>query len=97
MKNHVKSFGDYLNESKFYHAIPQGELKLRDQFKELSDREKEEFSDLAKELDELNVLARFKKGMSKYKSLSVLKRAMRSAIKAAKAERVNESARKPHW
>lgn len=67
-----------------------GEVKLRDKYKELSNDEQDEISDLAKELDELDALASFKKGMSKYKSIPVLKRAMQARIKAAKDNMANE-------
>jgi len=82
MKNQVKKFSQFVNESKFYHALPQGETRLRDQYRELAAGEQSEIQEMAKELDELNILSEFKKGLSKYKTIAEIKKAMQQAIES---------------
>jgi hypothetical protein len=85
MKQIVKNFGRFINEAKFYHALPQGSTRLRDQYRELAAGEQEEIQDLAKELDELNILSRFKKGLSKYNTIAEVKKNMQEAVDAGKS------------
>jgi hypothetical protein len=86
MKQVVKNFGQFINEAKFYHALPQGSTRLRDQYRELSTKDQDEIQDLAKELDELNILSRFKTGLSKYKTIAEVKKAMKEAVKEMKSK-----------
>lgn len=86
MKNQVKSFGQFINESKFYHALPQGDARLRDQYRELSAKDQDEIQNLAKELDDFEILSKFKKGLSKYNTIAEVKKAMKEAIKEMKSE-----------
>jgi hypothetical protein len=86
MKQVVKNFGQFINESKFYHALPQGSTRLRDQYRELSAGDQDEIQDLAKELDDFEILSKFKKGLSKYNTIAEVKKAMKEAVKEMKRE-----------
>lgn len=85
MKQVVKNFGQFINEAKFYHALPQGSTRLRDQYRELSAGEQDEIQDMAKELEEFNLLSKFKKGLSRYEKIAQIKNDMKKAIQSAKA------------
>lgn len=85
MKQVVKNFSQFVNEAKFYHALPQGLTRLRDQYRELSAGEQEEIQDLAKELDEFNILSEFKKGLSRYNTIAEVKKKMQEAVEAGKS------------
>lgn len=84
MKKSVKNFGQFVNEARFYHALPQGETRLRDQYRELSTGEQDEIQDMAKELEEFNLLSKFKKGLSKYEKIAQIKNDMKEAIESAR-------------
>jgi hypothetical protein len=70
MKNQVKTFGQFINESKFYHAIPNGPAGLRNQFKELSQEEKDTIQDLANKINSAGKLDMIKSRLSRYRNIA---------------------------
>jgi hypothetical protein len=78
-KNIVKTFGQYINEAKFHHSLPQGETRLRDQFRGSDSGVQGEIEQLASDLDQAGLLNQFKRTLSRFRSIEELKDAMMSA------------------
>jgi hypothetical protein len=78
-KNIVKTFGQYINEARFHHSLPQGETRLRDQFRGSDSDIQEEIEQLASELDNAGILQQFKRTLSRFRSIEELKDAMMNA------------------
>lgn len=84
MKNQVKNFSQFVNESKFYHSLPNNSAgekgRLRDEFKELSADAKEEIEKLANELAELGILSKFKRSLSGFRNIAEVKKVMKNLL-----------------
>jgi hypothetical protein len=85
MINYVKGFGQFINEARFHHALPNsaGETRtarLRDEFRALSPEEQGEIERLAADLEKKGIFNDFKKTMSSYNSIAQVKDSMSYAL-----------------
>jgi len=84
MINYVKGFGQFINEARFHHALPNsaGDVnsRLRDEFRALSLEEQGEIESLAADLEKEGILSDFKKTMSRYNSIAQVKDSMIAAL-----------------
>lgn len=84
MKNHIKGFGQFLNESKFYHSLPNNTSsrgpRLRDEYRALSPEKKEEFDELANELKELGLSNILRKKLSGFSGIDSVMAAMQEMV-----------------
>ena len=85
MINYVKGFGQFINEARFHHSLPNsaGETRsarLRDEFRALSPEEQGEIERLAADLEKKGIFNDFKKTMSKYNSIAQVKDSMSDAL-----------------
>jgi len=80
MKNHVKGFGKWINESKFYKSLPNraagGRARLRDEYRSLSGDEQSDIDALAQMLNSKGMLKDFTSTLSRFSSIEELKAAM---------------------
>ena len=101
MINYVKGFGQFINEARFHHALPNsaGETRsarLRDEFRALSPEEQGEIERLAADLEKEGILSDFKKTMSSYNSIAQVKDSMIDALSSrdemgAESSRLNRT------
>lgn len=90
MKNHIKGFGQFLNESKFYHSLPNNAgrqnnawsrgSRLRDEYRALSPEKKEEFDELANELEELGLSNILRPKLSRFSDIDSVMAAMQEMV-----------------
>jgi hypothetical protein len=95
MKNHVKGFGKWINESKFHKSLPNraagGSGRLRDEYRSLSGDEQSDIDALAQMLDSKGMLADFTRTLSRFSSIEELKAAMQDWT------REREGSDEPGW
>ena len=97
MINYVKGFGQFINEARFHHSLPNsaGETRsarLRDEFRALSPEEQGEIERLAADLEKKGIFNDFKKTMSSYNSIAQVKDSMSDAL-SSRDEMEAESSR----